>query len=284
MKVGVSGASGKLGTSVIGELKVRAAGHQIVGISRTPDRVRADDARFGDYDSPSTLVAAYQGLDRLLIITTTESHPEKRSTQNLAAIDAAVAAGVGHVVFLSSAGARAVKGPDAFWASYYAGEQWLMHTASKWSILRTNHYAEALFEEAKLSMAHGAIAGLAENKVAFVSRDDIAAAAAGLLLSEGHEGAIYNATGPKCLSGAERAEAIAAASGQRLAFAILPEEKLRAGLAAAGLPDDFVNFVVGLQKAFAAGGFDIVTGDIERLSGKPPRPLLDVLVPAFAKP
>ena len=131
-------------------------------------------------------------------------------------------------------------------------------------------------------MRIGVITGLAENRVAFVSRDDIAAAAAGLLTGKGHEGAIYNTTGPASVSGAERAALITEATGKQMGFAVLPEETLRAGLGQAGLPNDVVNAIVSIQQGFTAGGFDIVTGDIGHLSGKPPRPLRDVLASLLA--
>lgn len=280
MKIGVSGASGKLGAATLAELAKRAVGHQIVGISRTPNALPVE-GRLGDYDRPETLSSAYSGLDRLLIIPTADLRPGKRAEQNVAAIDAAVAAGVPHIVFLSAAGTRAVQEP-AIGAGYYAGEQRLMGTAPKWSIVRMNYYAEALAEEAKASLAHGAITSLAENRVAFVSRNDIAAAIAGLLVGEGNEGAIYNLTGPRSLTGAARTTIISDLAGKPLSFTVLPEEALRAGLAGAGLPDDVVNAVVSIQKEFAVGSFDIVTGDIEHLAGKPPRPLEDVLAQAFA--
>ncbi|MDB5686157.1 MAG: family NAD(P)-dependent oxidoreductase, partial [Rhizorhabdus sp.] len=207
MKIGISGASGHLGTATVKALAA-IGGHEIVGISRTPEKVIAPaSARFGDYDAPDSLAEAYAGLDRLLIIPTTSLAPGDRGRQNVAAIDAAVAAGVGHIVFFSSAGTRAADEPHIH-ASYYAAEQRLMRTARHWSILRMNYYAESLIDEAKRSFAHGTLTGLAENKVAFVSRNDLAAAAAGLLAGEGHEGAIYNGTGPAVLTGAERAAAI----------------------------------------------------------------------------
>jgi NAD(P)H dehydrogenase (quinone) len=144
-----------------------------------------------------------------------------------------------------------------------------------------NYYSESLIDEAKMSLAQGVLAGLAENKVAFVSRDDLAAAAAGLLLGEGHEGAIYNGTGPASVTGAERAAAIAEAAGQPLTFMVLPKEMLRGGLEQAGLPADVVNVVIGIQEAVASGGFDIVTGDIEKLSGKAPRAFKNLVRQAF---
>src|SRR3546814_6076003 len=91
-------------------------------------------------------------------------------------------------------------------------------------------------------------------------RDDIAAAAAGILAGQGHEGAIYQGTGPATWSGKERAAAVSTASGKPLDFVALPEEKFAAGLAQAGLPDEIANVVVSIQKGFAVGGFDIEIG------------------------
>ncbi len=282
MRIGVSGASGKLGAATVRELKALGGGHEIVAISRTPEAVgEADAARQGDYDRPETLRAAYEGLDRLLLIPTSDLRRGRRAAQNVAAIDAAVAAGVGHIVLISGAGTRAVEEPH-IWASYYDAQQRLIQTAPKWSILRMNYYAESFADEAKASLAHGAITGLGENRVAFVSRDDLAAAAAGLLTGEGHAGAIYNGTGPAAFSGAERAAIVAEVSGRPVGFAVLPEDTLRAGLAGAGLPPEVIDTIVSIQKTFLTGAYDIVTAGIEHLSGKPPRPLRDVVAQAFA--
>jgi NAD(P)H dehydrogenase (quinone) len=282
MKIGVSGASGHLGTAILNELVGRRRGHEVIGISRNPENLSAPvSGRFGDYDNPESLAGANAGLDRLLIIPTMARTPGVRGRQTVAAIDAAVAAGVGHIVIMSGGGTRAAEEPNIL-ASYYAGEQRPMRTAPRWNILRMNYYAESLIDEAKTSLGQGVLAGLAENKVALVSRDDLAAAAAGLLVGEGHEGAIYNGTGPASISGAERAEAIAAAARRPMTFMVLPKEVLRGGLEQAGLPADVVNVVISIQEAFAAGGFDIVTGDIEKLSGKAPRAFKDVLRQAFA--
>lgn len=277
MKIGVSGASGHLGRSVVAQLLQRGAGHEVVSISRTPEGAPAGaQPRFGNYDQPESLVQAYAGLDRLLLIPTVDLEPGKRGTQLVAAIDAAVRAGVGHVVLMSAAGTRRADEPE-MGASYWRGEQHLIATAPTWTVLRMNYYAEALADEARGSLNGGALVGLAENRVAFVARDDVAAAAAGILIGDGHEGAIYNATGEERISGAERAALIAEVTGRPLSFVVLPEDQLRAGLAQAGLPEAIVGAVVSIQKSFAKGAFDIVTGDVERLAGRPPKPLRDVL-------
>src|SRR5580698_2228577 len=281
MQIGVSGASGHLGRAVVLELLQRARGHEVVAITRTPETVSGSaHARFGDYNQPESLAEAYAGLDRLLIITTLAPEPGKRGAQNVAAIDAAVKAGVKHIVFMSAVGTRRELEP-ARGASYWRGEQHLIATAPSWTILRMNFYAEAFVQLAQAALKQGVLTGLAENRAAFVARSDVAAAAAGILIGDGHVGAIYNATGPERLSGAERAGVIAEIAGRALPFRVITEEQLRAGLAQAGLPAGAVNIVVGIQASFAAGAFDIVTGDVERLGGRPPTPLREVLAAAL---
>lgn len=283
MKIGVSGASGKLGSATIAALQGLASGHGIVGVSRTPEALPSTvEARFGDYDQPDSLASAYAGLDRLLIIPTTDMRPGQRTVQHLAAVDAAVAAGVGHVSLMSSAGTRRAEEPD-IWGCYFPAEQRLMRTAGAWSILRMNFYAEAFVQEVRSALDRGAIAGIGDGRVGYVSRDDLARAAAGLLTGDGHDGAIYTGTGPESLSGAERAAVAGAVAGRPLRYVELTEEAFRAALAQAGLPPPIVAVVVSIRTRFAMGGFDIVTGDIERLSGRRPRSLRDVLSEAFSE-
>jgi NAD(P)H dehydrogenase (quinone) len=281
MNIGVSGASGQLGRAVVAELLQRPDGHEVVAITRTPETVSGSaQGRLGDYNRPESLADAYARLDRLLIIPTLDPEPGKRGAQNVAAIDAAVRAGVKHIVFMSATGTRQEEEP-ARGASYWRGEQHLIARAPAWTILRMNFYAEAFVQQARASLDQGMLTGLAENRVAFVARGDVAAAAAGILIGDGHAGAIYNATGPERLSGAERAVLIAEITGRPLAFLAITEEQLRAGLTRAGLPVGVINTVVSIQASFAAGAFDILTGDVERLGGRPPEPLRKVLAGAL---
>jgi NAD(P)H dehydrogenase (quinone) len=284
MKIGVSGASGHLGKAVVAELLQRSDGHEVIAISRTPGSLSGPaHGRFGDYDRPASLAEAYAGLDRLLVIPTADGAPGKRGAQSVAAIDAAVKAGVTHIAFMSAGGTRREEEP-ALGASYWRGEQRLIATVSAWTILRMNFYAESFVQQAQAALGQGVLTGLAENRVAFVARGDVAAAAAGILLGDGHAGAIYNATGPERLSGAERAALVAEIAGRPLAFRVITEEQLRAGMTQAGLPAAVVDIVTSIQASFAAGAFDMVTGDVERLAGRPPKPLRDVLAGALQSP
>src|SRR6202023_2501552 len=180
MKIGVSGASGHLGRAVVSELLQRAHGHEVVAITRTPATVSGPaQGLFGDYNQRESLVKAYAGLDRLLVITTVDPEPGKRGAQNVAAIDAAVKAGVKHIVFMSAVGTRQEEEP-ARGASYWRGEQHLIATAPAWTILRMNFYAQAFVQQAQTSLGQGVLTRLAENRVAFVARGDVGGAPPGL--------------------------------------------------------------------------------------------------------
>jgi NAD(P)H dehydrogenase (quinone) len=147
-----------------------------------------------------------------------------------------------------------------------------------------NFYVESFIQQAQASLVQGVLPRLSENRVGFVARDDVAAAAAGILIGKGHPGAIYNATGPERLSGAERAALVAEITGRPLAYLVITKEQLRAGLAHAGLPAEVIHTVIDLQASFAAGAFDIVTGDVERLGGRPPKPPRDAFARALISP
>lgn len=277
MKIGISGASGKLGKAVIAELSVRGGGRELVGISRSPEKVDGTTvAHRGDYDQPDTLPRAYEGLDRLLIIPSADLRPGVRGAQLKAAIDAAVKVGVGHIFLVSACGTR--EAPEtALGAAYWAGEQRVIKTAPRWTILRMNYYAESMAEEIMMSKDQGVLAGLGNERVAYVSRDDLAAAAAGALLTEGHAGAIYNATGPAIVTGPERAAIASEFLGKPVSYAIITEDQLRAGLSQMGLLDDVVRAVIEIKTTFVQGNFDILTNDVERLSGRSPKSLRDIL-------
>lgn len=70
--------------------------------------------------------------------------------------------------------------------------------------------------------------------------------------------------------------------GTPLAFAIVGEAQLRGGLAQGGLPPFIIDAIASMQASFVDGAYDIVTGDVEMLAGRPPRSLPTALAGAFA--
>lgn len=277
MKIGISGASGQLGKAVLKRLSELPGGYDVAGISRSPHTVDyADDARFGDYDDQDSLREAYSGLDRLLIIPTLDLKYGARARQLVHAIDAALSAGVEHIVLISDAGTREDPEPHIGAASW-VGEQHLIKSAPRWTILRANYFMESFAQEVVLSTVAGRMAELGEGRVGFVSRDDVAAAAAGILIGTGHSGVIYNATGTEALTLDDRAQLIEKIIGQRIDIVQVSREELWNEIRIVEYPEDYRRLVMDIKRKTSEGGYDIVTGDVERLSGRTPVSLGDVL-------
>ena len=273
MKIGITGAGGQLGAALVRYAAGRTSASNIVAITRSPAKLeqlsqQGVQVRAGDFNQPSGLAAAFHGIERMVIVPTSDLQPGVRSRQQAAAIQAAVAGGVQHLIYISTVSARPDPGNSLF-DSHFTTEQALIAAGVAWTILRMSIYTDSLLDAAKRAAALGSYAAVPGAPAAYVVRDDIAAAAAGILCTPGHAGITYHATGPVSLTQAEIAEAIAEAAGKPIAFSEMSAEQQRAGLEAAGLPPALVSGIAGFQAALRAGAFDLVTGDVERLSGKP---------------
>jgi NAD(P)H dehydrogenase (quinone) len=272
MRIGISGASGALGSAVLGYLQQRAAGAHLVGVSRTAEKVRLPgvEARRGDFDDGEGLTRAFRGLDRVLLIPTLDMQPGARSRQHTTAVQAAIRAGVEHVVFLSATHTR--PGPlNTLDDCYFAPEQELMRTARRWTILRMSLYSEYLVDRAQEALKRGFWMATSRGRASYVARDDVAAAAAGILAGDRHHGAIYNATGADSVTQEEKAALISRLSDKPIPFVQLSQEDYDARVRDLGMPEFVVEVFRHHEMHTARGGFDIVSGDVELLSGRPPR-------------
>lgn len=272
MTIGITGAGGQLGTALVRHTLSRVPANSIVAITRNPDKLetfsrQGVQVRAGDFNEPSGLAAAFKGIERLILIPTGDLQPGVRLRQHTAAVKAAVAGGVRHLIYISTVSARPDPKNELF-DSHFATEQALITSGAAWTLLRMSVYMETLLDPAKRALASGSYAAVPGAPAAYVLRDDIAAAAAGILATSGHEGITYHATGPVSVSQPEIAKAIAEAGGRPVRFAEMTAAQQRAGLEAAGLPGPLVDLLFGFQAALRAGAFDLVTGDVERLSGK----------------
>lgn len=272
MKLGITGVSGKLSGDAVRHLLQRTKAADIVAVTRTPDKAatfaaQGIDVRAGDFNDPDGLVKAFAGIDRLLLVPGSDLTPGARPRQHAAAIHAAVKAGVGHIVYISSLGCRPGK-EDGILETHWATEQSLIGSGAAWTILRMGPYTESLLDAAKNAIASGAYSAMDGAPAAWVVREDIAAAGVGILAAEGHEGATYYATGPVSIAPAEVAAIMAKISGKPVRFAPVTAERQEANLAKAGLPPFLISPILRFQIASRGGAFDLVTGDVGRLSGK----------------
>jgi NAD(P)H dehydrogenase (quinone) len=272
MKVGISGAGGQLGAGLVRHALARTSASDIVAITRNPTKLeklsqQGIEVRAGDFNQPQGLAAAFRGIERLVIIPTADLQPGVRSRQQASAIDAAVSSGVQHLIYISTVSPRPA--PDnVLFESHFTTEQKLIASGASWTILRMSVYADSLLDAARRASTSGLYAAVPGAPAAYVVREDLGAAAAGILTTAGHEGITYHATGPVSITQSEIADAIAKASGKPIAFKEMTAAEQRAGLEAAGLPPALVTGIAGFQAALRAGAFDLVTGDVARLSGK----------------
>jgi len=267
--LGVSGASGYVGRAVIAELKRRGA-KKIVAITRDPSKI-ADiegvEARTADFYQPETLASAFKGIDRLLLIST--SNIGERLPHQVVAIDAAEAAGVGHVLYTSITApyphATHAVSNDHFWT-----EARLFQTKGGWTSLRDNIYADFIVWEAQKTLEAGQIFHAAgDGKRAVVFRDDIAAAAAGALLTaEGRE--VVNVSGPAALSHADIAALLSRIGGKPVQAIDIGHEAQLDGMLKAGLPPELAHALAGFDIAEKAGALAVIGDGVQRFAGREP--------------
>ena len=281
MTIGITGAGGQLGGSVLNELISRGAKPgDIVAVTRTPEKLSGFAAkgvtvRAGDFDAPAGLPEAFKGIDTLLIIPTSDLRPGMRTPQHKAAVAAAKTAGVRHVIYVSTVGVR--PGQDLM-QSHLETEQAVYASGMAWTIVRMGMYFENLFMGGlQHALASGVFAATGAAPIANLARDDVAATLAGVLLGKDHEGSVYHATGAVSLTPADFAAVIAKVFGKPVRAEIITDEQFAGGLKAAGLPDFVVEAVLGIAQTGAKGMLDLVTGDVERLAGRKPVSLEDFL-------
>ncbi len=268
----VTGAAGHLGRLAVEALLARGATNIIAG-TRDPAKL-ADLAAKGvtiktlDFDDPSSLATAFAGVERVLLVSTDAIG--RRAAQHAAAIAAAKAAGVKHIVYTSAPAAS--PNPDNLLANeHFATEQALAASGIGYTILRNHIYAEGILQSAPSALASGqwfdATNGGGRN---YIWRADAAAAAAGALLSADGAG-IYDVTGPQPVTQTEVAALVGSQTGKPVTRVGLTGDQLRGGLLSHGVPEFIVNLIVNFDLDAAAGYHAITTDVVEKFSGRKPR-------------
>lgn len=270
----VTGASGNFGRIAVEELLAKGATKVIAGsrdTAKVADLVaKGAEARKVDFDDAGSLATAFTGVDRILIVSTDAIG--KRVAQQTAAVQAAVTAGVKHIVYISAPAARpdvnAGLVPEHFWT-----EVAIANSGLDFTVLRNHMYADNNLQGIGAALASGQLFDASGTRgTSFVTRADTARTAAGALLTaEGKE--ILDVTGPAQVSPEEVAAIFSKLSGKTIARVGLTAQQLREGMAAAGLPAPVIDILVGFQVDASLGYHSIVTDVVERFSGRKPQSL-----------
>jgi NAD(P)H dehydrogenase (quinone) len=282
MSVIVTGAAGHLGRLVAEQLRKRLAPEDLVLVTRRPEalrefRDRGADVRYGDFDHPDSLRDAFAGGRRMLLIST--DAVGRRIGQHRAAIDAAAMAGVGHVVFTSIV--NPVAGNPTGANAWEPGktEVMLHRSGLAWTVLRFGSFAELVLPPAATAVQNGRlITNNGNGRIVPVSREDCAEAAAVTLTTDGHTGKTYAITGPESLSPSDLAELYADLSGKPVSVLQLTDTMLTRVLVGIGTPMPIARGITAYGRAVRRGYFDVVDPAFERLTGRRPVALRDVLI------
>ena len=279
----VTGAAGHLGRATLEHL-LKAGHTRLVATTRNPEGLaefaaRGVEIRKADFDDATTLDAAFQGVDRLLIISTSSfDFPGQRLAQHKRAIAAAAAAGVKHVLYTSVVRADEAQSPLILAADHRATEAALIESGLDYTILRNNWYSENLAGDIQHALATGTLAtATGEGKVGWVTRDDCARAAAAALASDFVGKRIVDVTGPAALSLLEIAEVLSQVSGKAIAFAALPSAVRQGIFEQIGLPAGLAQVLVNSEEAISQGWLSTVSNDVEALTGKKPASIEEFL-------
>ncbi|AMX84651.1 SDR family oxidoreductase [Geobacillus stearothermophilus] len=279
MNILVTGATGKLGTKVVETLLKSVPAHQLAVSVRQPEkaehlRARGVDVRHGDFDRPETLETAFQGIDRLLIIST-DGDNETRIRQHTNAVNAAQRAQVGFIAYTSLANANESR--LALAEVHRVTEEAIANTGIPYSFLRNNWYLENEIGTVQAVLAGAPwVTSAGTGKVGWALRQDYAEAAAAVLAGDGHENTIYELSGP-LMTQEELAAALGAVLGKDVPVQQVDDAAYADIMKKAGLPDPLVSFLVDIQRGIREGSLEIESNDFEKLLGRPVTPIHDAL-------
>jgi NAD(P)H dehydrogenase (quinone) len=278
----VTGAAGTLGKLVIERLIALGAADRVVAVTRRPEGLaelasRGVEVRAGDFDQPGSLSAAFAGVSRALVISTDSlDKPGHRVQQHETAFKALVASGAEHISYTSIV--NPVDSRILLSKDHAASEAALARTGTAFTSLRDNIYGQMLLDGAKRAFASGKLVDArGAGRVAYVSREDVAAVAAAVLLAPPPGNQLLDVTGPESLSGPDIARLLSEVGGRPVEHQSIPLEALVDGMVAHGLPRPIAEVYASFDAGIAAGEVAAVSDTVERLTGKKPETLGDLL-------
>lgn len=275
----ITGATGQLGRLVIEELLKTVPPGQIVAAVRSPEKAsdlaaQGVQVRHADYDRPEALGTAFAGVEKLLLISSSEVLG--RVPQHRAVIEAAKTAGVGLIAYTSIL--HADRSPLKLAEEHIATESLLTTSGIPAVLLRNGWYTENYLLALKPALEHGAMLGAArDGRISLAARADYAAAAAAVLTSSDGAGQVYELAGDTAWSLSELAAEIARQAGRPVAYRDLPEPEFEGVLVGAGLPAPLAELLADADARAADGGLFDESGALGRLIGRPTTPVPETI-------
>ncbi|EJV9474930.1 SDR family oxidoreductase [Cronobacter sakazakii] len=269
--IAITGATGQLGQRVIDTLLNTVAAQEIVAIVRNPAKAAALSARgvqvrAADYNDAAALTAALAGVEKLLLISSSEVG--QRATQHRNVIDAAKTAGVKLIAYTSLL--HADRSPLGLAEEHVATEKMLADAGIPYVLLRNGWYTENYLASVPPALEHGVFIGSAgDGKIASASRQDYAEAAAKVLTLDNQAGRVYELAGDHAWTLRDLSALLSKETGKTVAYQNLSEADFAAALTGEGLPEGFAKLLADSDIGASKGGlFD----DSRQLSALIDRP------------
>src|SRR5215218_7983507 len=279
MSIVITGASGHLGRLSAELVLDRVPASEVILTTRRPEALsdlaeRGATVRPADFDRPETLAEAFAGGERLLLISTDDLG--RRMAQHRTAIEAVREAGVRHVAYTSYLN-PVEDNPAVITPSHRDTEKALRYSGLAWTALRNSFYAEYQVPAGAQVIATGRLVhNSGDGRIAYVSREDCAAAAAAILTTDHHEDKAYDIAGPEPLSQDDVAALLSEVSGRPVEAVAVDDEAFVQGLTAAGIPEPVGLELASYGRAIREGYLGEASSAFENLTGRPPRSLREV--------
>ncbi len=286
-KILVTGATGGLGKAVVENLLKTVAPGDLAVLVRDPAKAADLQAqgvtiKQGDYNDHASLVAAFQGVDKLFLVSGNDI--PNRVPQHTNAVNAAKEAGVQHVVYTSFQ-RKTEDGSSAAWPiaeAHLATEKLLKASGLTYTILKNALYLDVLplfmgpvLETSTIYLPAG------EGRVPYASRADMGAAGAAVLTGSGHENQSYEISNDTSYSFHDIARILSDLSGKTIQYVSPDTEAFKAALTAAGVPAEAIQMTAGFCVAMAQGEFDFPATDLAKLLGRQPETAAQFLKAAY---
>lgn len=276
----ITGATGALNGATAEHLLGHLPAAELVVVARDtakaqPFADRGVEVRYGDYAEPASLPDAFAGADQLLLVSSSDPMADAVALHR-AAIDAAVSAGVGRVLYTSHQGASPAT-PFGPGRDHAATEQLLAASGLPWTSLRNGFYLHSLQWLLGPWRETGVVAVPAEGPVSWTAREDAAEAAAAIILSDGGYDGPVTLTAGAAPTFEDVAGMAATVTGRDVRFEVVEPYEWLPAQTAAGTPEPMARFLLGMYQAAAGGFFAGTAPTLRELLGREPRTVEDWL-------
>ena len=277
----VTGATGQYGMKAIDHLVNKGVEpHQLSALVRDAAKgqrlkEKGIELRVGDYTDVASLVKAFQGVDKLLLVSSNDRGAvENRTAQHVNVIEAAKEARVNHIVYTSFVRKPVYKESAIadFLDSHAQTEQFIKDSGLTYTILQNGIYLEMIpaFAGEKVAETGVIVFPAKEGKASWVLREELTEAAAHVLTTQGHENMSYTLTNTESTSFQDIAREFSGKLGKDVRYQSPPVEEFQSTLKRFGVPEVYIGLFTAWSGAIAQDMLDVNDATLASFLGRKP--------------